>query len=253
MGRILLIGVSQGVMVGGRFDGWLMQQIHDGQWVSIRKLETADPFEHTPEFLRPSQSTELSAPLGAVGEAQHTPINDRELHEAEARRRKFMSGFPVYDPSPGFAPSAVPPQNSLPNLAPATPKPDLPSEARADAIEQIIAEAFWQPNPQGRTETLAEFKGRDPIGHEEYMGIAWHAARRILALESLTAPDHGDVASQGSSLPDDMVRLIIAARVAAYGDEADAKTELDKAVEAFADRVPWDDEPDDVASQGGDK
>lgn len=44
-------------------------------------------------------------------------------------------------------------------------------------------------------------------------------------------------------LPDDVVRLVIAARVVAFEDITDeALSELDKASEAFADRVPWSNE-----------
>lgn len=49
------------------------------------------------------------------------------------------------------------------------------------------------------------------------------------------------------SLPADVVRLVIAARVVAFTDQGpEAIKELDKASEAFADRVPWDDEPEEV-------
>lgn len=56
----------------------------------------------------------------------------------------------------------------------------------------------------------------------------------------------------GPDLPADIVRLVIAARIVAFefdelfaGDSMAraARDELDKASEAFADRVPWDDEP----------
>jgi hypothetical protein len=51
-------------------------------------------------------------------------------------------------------------------------------------------------------------------------------------------------------LPDDVVRLVIAARgVAYYGPAADTMQELDQAAEAFAVRVPWDDEPDAEGSE----
>jgi hypothetical protein len=47
------------------------------------------------------------------------------------------------------------------------------------------------------------------------------------------------------TLPEDVVRLVIAARVVAFEDQgAEALRELDKASEAFAARVPWDNEPD---------
>lgn len=46
-------------------------------------------------------------------------------------------------------------------------------------------------------------------------------------------------------LPDDVIRLVIAARVVAFSDQSrEAIKELDEASEAFADRVPWEDEPE---------
>jgi hypothetical protein len=95
MSRIILIGVDQGVMIGGRFDGWLVQKTHAG-WLTIRKLDEADPYENLPEFLQPPQSMSL----GAVGPATG-PREDRELHEAETRRRNFLAQFPVGAPKQG--------------------------------------------------------------------------------------------------------------------------------------------------------
>lgn len=52
------------------------------------------------------------------------------------------------------------------------------------------------------------------------------------------------------TVPEDVVRLVIAARVVAYDSaatiESAAAQELDQALEAFAQLVPWDDEPDDA-------
>jgi hypothetical protein len=50
-----------------------------------------------------------------------------------------------------------------------------------------------------------------------------------------------------STLPlsEDVVRLVLAARIVAYKSlSLDALRELDLASEAFAERVPWDDEPE---------
>lgn len=45
-------------------------------------------------------------------------------------------------------------------------------------------------------------------------------------------------------LPKDVIRLVIAARKVAFcSSSPEALNELDEASEAFADRVPWDDEP----------
>lgn len=58
----------------------------------------------------------------------------------------------------------------------------------------------------------------------------------------------------GQALPADVVRLVIAARKIALNDWdgdseewAVARKELDQASEAFASRVPWDNEPNDAA------
>lgn len=51
-----------------------------------------------------------------------------------------------------------------------------------------------------------------------------------------------------TTLPADVIRLVIAAREAAYGgvlDDLEIRNELDAACEAFADRVPWEDDPND--------
>lgn len=46
-------------------------------------------------------------------------------------------------------------------------------------------------------------------------------------------------------LTQDMVRLIIAARIVAFEDQGpEALKELDEASEAFADQVPWDNQPE---------
>ena len=58
--RILIIDNlrTMGVKVGGRFDGWLMRKHPDGQWVSVRKLESVDPFAD-------DKWAKLLAPTGA--------------------------------------------------------------------------------------------------------------------------------------------------------------------------------------------
>lgn len=49
-----------------------------------------------------------------------------------------------------------------------------------------------------------------------------------------------------SDLPADVRRLVIAARQVAFeGATPDVLRELAHASEAFADRVPWDEEPED--------
>ena len=49
-------------------------------------------------------------------------------------------------------------------------------------------------------------------------------------------------------LPADVIRLVIAARIVAFSDQGEkAIDELDDASEAFADRVPWEDEPVNIS------
>jgi len=53
-----------------------------------------------------------------------------------------------------------------------------------------------------------------------------------------------------TGVSDELRRLVIAARVVAYEDQsAEALEELDKASEAFAELVPWEDEPDAEAER----
>lgn len=48
-------------------------------------------------------------------------------------------------------------------------------------------------------------------------------------------------------LPPDVVELVIAARLAFEHRDQEALDRLDKASEAFADRVPWDDDPTEIS------
>lgn len=63
------------------------------------------------------------------------------------------------------------------------------------------------------------------------------------ALAKAVAPG---ASSQSTPIPVDVRRLVIAARNIAFNDTLDggALRELDEASEAFADRVPWEDEPE---------
>jgi Lar family restriction alleviation protein len=52
------------------------------------------------------------------------------------------------------------------------------------------------------------------------------------------------------AVPQDVVDLVIAARVVAFEDQSqEALDVLDQTSEAFADRVPWEDEPEDAAAR----
>jgi hypothetical protein len=57
-----------------------------------------------------------------------------------------------------------------------------------------------------------------------------------------------------AQVPDDTKRLVIAARSVAFGDFPPSRAsikELDRASEAFASRVPWDDEPQQKGQNHG--
>lgn len=97
---------------------------------------------------------------------------------------------------------------------------------------------YYRPDRAGYTSSPAE-AGRYTLAE----------ALREVEIEpwNMTAIHQSDAAKLGpNKLPADVVRLVIAAREVAYTDAPDPKEreELDRAVEAFAERVPWDDEPD---------
>lgn len=53
-----------------------------------------------------------------------------------------------------------------------------------------------------------------------------------------------------AGLPQDVINLVIAARIVTFEDQSpEALKALDKASEAFAERVPWDNEPDALKSE----
>lgn len=62
----------------------------------------------------------------------------------------------------------------------------------------------------------------------------------------------GSGEGDGSSTPEDVRRLVVAARHVAFGDlSSEALRELDLASEAFAARVPWENEPADADREAG--
>lgn len=51
-------------------------------------------------------------------------------------------------------------------------------------------------------------------------------------------------------VPADVRRMVIAARIVVFEDQGpEAIKELGEASEAFADRVPWDDEPEKASAE----
>jgi len=80
----------------------------------------------------------------------------------------------------------------------------------------------------------------DPNDMPARMVRSWHRSlARVVAQE----------------VPQDVIRLVMAARIVAFEDQSrEAMKELAAASEAFASRVPWDDEPDATSrteEQGG--
>lgn len=66
--------------------------------------------------------------------------------------------------------------------------------------------------------------------------------------------EDGRLRAVPQGVPDDVRRLVIAAREVAFGDappDQNAIKELDAASEAFASRIPWDDEPEPAAPAPG--
>jgi hypothetical protein len=113
----------------------------------------------------------------------------------------------------------------------ATPKAQAPSDHRMSASEADPAAegSAWQ----SQAHVLLNMHGTDPA---EWSG---EETRRVFDLISAVA---------NAQLPQDVVRLIIAARMVAWEDpDAENLKELQEASEAFASRVPWEDEPEDEA------
>lgn len=139
MNRIIIIGVDQGVMIGGRFDGWLVQLTEAG-WITIRKLDEADPYAALPGVIRSSQSQEL----GAVGPATG-PRNDQPLHDAEARRRALLSRFPSVNAERLY-------ENVL--AQPSAEARALAAEAKCDAAFAFITKLVHMQSGQGWTRAV---------------------------------------------------------------------------------------------------
>lgn len=73
--------------------------------------------------------------------------------------------------------------------------------------------------------------------------------RKIITRLTARQMERDGIATSRDPLPSDVVRLVIAARVAAFEDhiaDREVRRELDTASEAFADRVPWENQPEDA-------
>lgn len=133
--------------------------------------------------------------------------------------------------------------------------------AQADYEARILSAI--EPAPSPRAQALEEaaqvadkgntgwLKKRDVTANKkeardyETMAIACsHVAAAIRALSSQPVAD---------ALPQDVINLVIAAREFwdDYNNFSDESKSLDKALEAFASRVPYENEPDDLPSSPG--
>lgn len=113
----------------------------------------------------------------------------------------------------------------------------------APVSDEAIVEAMWN--------ALKEQCCVDPANATKCVMVTQGQFCAAIAATSLMIRAQ---AMSDSPLPEDVVRLVIAAREVAYDidvqrhdDEARQKmSELDEAAEAFSSRVPWDDEPREV-------
>lgn len=125
--------------------------------------------------------------------------------------------------------------------------------ARDEAAQQFAENAHcsaalpegWVAAPRHPTHSM-KTAGARVCGNYDLAHDAW--------VQMLAAAPQAHPATGTDELPADVVRLVIAARAVAFDDafltaDLDANAalkELDAASEAFAARVPWEDEPDDA-------
>ena len=112
-----------------------------------------------------------------------------------------------------------------------------PSAARELALEEGYRQGI---------EAAAQIAERPVIGFSDG---AVEASRRIASsIRSLSSPDHADAGKvYGNVLSQDVINLVIAAREFwdVANDCSDESIALDCALEAFASRVPYENEPED--------
>lgn len=112
--------------------------------------------------------------------------------------------------------------------------PDNPPVAEGARMRVLL--------PPGAVDDDAYLEGW--LDGQTYLILNYGSEEARQALSASTSP----VAVDGSGgLPQDVVRLIIAARMVAWEDpDPEYLKELQDASEAFAARVPWEDEPDEA-------
>lgn len=138
-----------------------------------------------------------------------------------------------------------------------TAKP-VPEQISDELLAKMLAAAEnaggreWFTDPRPTAEGLAvvdDGASMWPVKCEwpqaQFVALANPAA--LIAL--LTELQHRREAEAGIILAQDVIDLVIAARMVAYEDQSpEAIRALDKAVEAFAERVGWENDPDDEAT-----
>jgi hypothetical protein len=121
-----------------------------------------------------------------------------------------------------------------------------------DCLERCRKVTRPAPQPSGPVQALAEIRNRIAGARGHLLNIEAHGnaekngvlvVRNVLSeIEALLS---AIAQAPAQRLPQDVIDLVIAARKVAYEDQsAEAIKALDKAAEAFASRIPWDDEPD---------
>lgn len=106
-------------------------------------------------------------------------------------------------------------------------------------------DAFWA--------RMLEVDDRNsPEEYPEMILVTYDEVKRAM-VEAVQAHLPASPSVSASPLPDDVVRLVIAARKVAFitALDPDAVAELDAASEAFADRVAWEDEPEEADEDRG--
>lgn len=112
----------------------------------------------------------------------------------------------------------------------------LPHFDTVETLDQALHGLAYVLHRINSTDTYRPFIGQGTSAQAALQWTLDHFAREALR-----------------GVPADVARLVVAARVVAFGGASPASIrELDAASEAFADRVCWDDEPEAAAKARGD-
>ena len=117
----------------------------------------------------------------------------------------------------------------------------MSNEAPTDALRLVPVRA----TPQMIAAMDKNIFGQKMDLGSDFLHGVWASA--LAAAPASPLPGGGECSGISGELNKDVVRLVIAARRVAYeGAAEDDLRALDIAAEAFASRVPWDDEPDEL-------